>query len=817
MEQQRRYIISILILIVCTVSFSEGYAAIRQENQIDFERETVSEYVLEKALASLSINGNNTSFSSGEGSYSLKMESGSHSLKDTLINSKISTIQSGKWKITADTLTSQRDSTILEAQGNVTIQNGDLVLRADFIRYYTETDWVYLEGNTEITFEDSMKVHAQKAEINLKNLHGYMYEALVRMSNPYVEVRGEVLERKVNNKYLFKNTVITVCDTETKAWSVLAYVAEIDIEGYATLYNFVLDIYGYEVLRIPRIEFPFATKRKSGFLLPELAISSSKGVEFEIGYYFAIDEKSDMLLSSRIMSQNGVMLSGMYRARYSPESTLWLAGNWIYEVSIEDYISPVTQDRYKADDNRYWLRGMYNTLLGESRWRLQLDVDYASDLVFASDYKSGMVGSDVTFDQTFELFGRDFNPLRQNRKSKAVISSSYDRFGVAFSSTYEQNLLAQDNAIQINDSKVVDQLPSAQLFLHRQRVLGDIPEAKYFPVEVEGILGSTYFVRDSGANGLRADITPKIYVPFQLEYFSITSSAILNQRVYFTEKNGLVNSVEEKDIYVFVPEYATVIESHMARAYSISHISPLEEVGDSRWTGVMHKIKPWASYTNRPYVNQNSIPNFTVDDRLGVINAVGYGITTSLVRKKETVVIAIEEKDGIQVPKRELSSDYLEFLRVQIWQEYYPSLKHTPYKNNISPLGSEIEYFYDSALSLRVVSRLDLQTGEIIRGDVTVFYTLKDYSLSVGYDYQKKAEHYDQNNKISSIYVGLETPVVFSMQAKIRYGYDIVRNKSSEISAALSYVDQCYSIGLSYYQDFFGTSVGFLFSVPVFF
>lgn len=39
------------------------------------------------------------------------------------------------------------DNTIVEAQGGVVLQRGNDILKADFARYYSATNWVYLKGN----------------------------------------------------------------------------------------------------------------------------------------------------------------------------------------------------------------------------------------------------------------------------------------------------------------------------------------------------------------------------------------------------------------------------------------------------------------------------------------------------------------------------------------------------------------------------------------------------------------------------------------------------------------------------------------------
>ena len=49
------------------------------------------------------------------------------------------------WRITADKMVSLNDGVIVEASGNVVLERGDDTLQADFARYFTTTDWVFVQ------------------------------------------------------------------------------------------------------------------------------------------------------------------------------------------------------------------------------------------------------------------------------------------------------------------------------------------------------------------------------------------------------------------------------------------------------------------------------------------------------------------------------------------------------------------------------------------------------------------------------------------------------------------------------------------------
>lgn len=733
----------------------------------------------------------------------------------TTITESINTAEQTDWKITAENLTSSVQSTVIEAEGNVVITNGSISLYADYLRYFTDTNWVYLRGNVLLHFEDNAVIKADEAEINTDNLKGFMMNASIQLENPFVLITGKEVERKGEKSYFFRNATVTSCDAEVPPWEFSARLIDVYIDGYTVMYDSTVNVYGLRTVTIPSLLIPSNISRQTGFLVPSLAFSGNKGISLEIPFYWAIDEHNDLLVTANIMSKKGVMLGTRYRAQYKEYQKIWLAGNWIYETNLDNLRSPVTQDTYTPHNNRYWIRGMADTLIGLSRWNFQINIDYASDLSFMSDYKNGTLGSNATLDETFDFFGRELNPIRQNRVSEAVVSRSYNRFGLAFSARYEEDLVSLQNAITETDGMAVQELPSAELFVYRQGIFGDLPIKKYLPFEFETDFSTTYFIRNSSNHGFRATFNPTLYLPLQWDYISITPLIKLNQRAYLntTTKSPVGSSVPRQDQnYVIIPEYTIQAESSISRAYKIHTDTPLTTQNPTRWAGIMHTIQPFLSYTYRHNVDQSKLPEYTIIDRLEAINAIRYGFTTSLVRKREHLVTTFDEESGTLSTHTEY--DYLRFLSLTVEQSFLPSKEGTQYVYNLLPVELTLKYYITSTFSLRTFTKIDSVYGDLIRTDITAEYLVNNFRFAVGYDFQEKRLEYYQPEKINSVYIEIETPVFYSMQINGRYAHDIQRDKPSEISAELRYVNQCYSIGLRYYQDFFDSSIGLLFSIP---
>ena len=147
-------------------------------------------------------------------SYAQEQKTNSSQNSISHITQNVSKADKTDWKITAENLSSSVQSTVVEASGNVVITNGAITLKADYIRYFTDTQWVYLRGNVLLHFEDNAVIKADEAEINTENLKGFMMNASIQLEDPFVLITGKEVERKGDKSYFFRNATVTSCDAE---------------------------------------------------------------------------------------------------------------------------------------------------------------------------------------------------------------------------------------------------------------------------------------------------------------------------------------------------------------------------------------------------------------------------------------------------------------------------------------------------------------------------------------------------------------------------------------------------------------------------
>lgn len=75
----------------------------------------------------------------------------------------------------------------------------------------------------------------------------------------------------------------------------------------------VLKLGGMPVLGSPWFTFPLSAERKSGFLSPVLGMSSARGLDISVPYYFNIAPNYDYTLTPQIITKRGVMIGNEFR------------------------------------------------------------------------------------------------------------------------------------------------------------------------------------------------------------------------------------------------------------------------------------------------------------------------------------------------------------------------------------------------------------------------------------------------------------------------------------------------------------------------
>ncbi len=712
-----------------------------------------------------------------------------------------------KWDLTADSLSSLSNEEVLEAKGNVYLRRGSEYLKADYARYYLSTKWVYLKGNVQVRLgRDELK--AEEAEFDLSSKVGWLKKGQVFMEGPHTYLTGDHITKYWGDVYSFKRAKVTTCDGDVPAWSITADEAVVEIDGYARLSHTSFQVKDTPVAYAPYFIVPTKTTRQSGFLTPEYGISSSKGLDVNLPFFWAINDRSDLTVNERFMDLRGFMHGLRYRARPDSDSMGWFRVDWLQDKKTNDEVADgdyTDDDLKRANPERWWVRGMYDSVLPNPEWRLKADLDFVSDQDYLSEFEKDFGGFQDSRDELFDLFRRDLQEKNRDRVSGVLLTRDWERAGLALSAEYTQNPGFGHGNESISEDPTVQRLPQLDAFWHQGRVLDAVP----LEFAAQGQAG--YFYRRNGTRGARYEINPRVTLPVTSRFGGIVANAGLRQSVYDTENpshsiSGSSStappreSSENRTLF----EYDVAGTTDFARVYALaSPALPVttESVGQSRNVAVRHSIQPRLEYFYRPQEDQDSNPYYDSDDRLLPRTEMVYSLTNVITTKRERVVMGKDE-EGKDVPR--LETDYVDLVRLRVGQGYdhrEESRDEEVDRYPRRPFGdifADLEIALTDTLSLETRNNWSPYLDEFTRHQSGLGFQLPYWHARgfFGYDYRSELDEYkrtrDREYNYLTTSVGFDLGPSFNFSGS--YSYDVVDPDNQETELRLTYNDQCYQI-----------------------
>ena len=279
----------------------------------------------------------------------------------------------------------EKQGDLYTADGDVEILFQNYVMRAEHGTYNESTGEV--EANGRVVFDGGphdAHLIAAHATYNVKSETGIFYDVsgtfgavvhghtvILTTSNPFFIVGREV--HKVDrNRYVVFHGSITSCAEQPPAWTFRAEKIDVVAGEDAKLYHS-----NFRLLRLPIFYFPYtqapasAISRTSGFLLPSIGESSTKGFILGDSVYWAINRWSDLSVGAEYFSSRGWSQTAEFRMRPSESSSLEL-----HYFGVLDRGAPVTHQDQGGEEVR---------LSGETsgdHWRAATSVDYLSSFLF---------------------------------------------------------------------------------------------------------------------------------------------------------------------------------------------------------------------------------------------------------------------------------------------------------------------------------------------------------------------------------------------------------------------------------------------------
>ncbi|MGZ5208862.1 MAG: LPS-assembly protein LptD [Sulfuricurvum sp.] len=375
--------------------------------------------------------------------------------------------------LSADALTYDRNTSIIEASGNVN------VFKAGQYHGVSEYSRLNLESDTRYSKPYYMIDHSTGAWMSSDEASG------------------------CQSKIDLASGMVSGCNSTDPLWKIYFSSADYDTESmWVNIYNARLYIQDIPVMYFPYFGYPTDHTRRSGLLMPSFGLSNVEGIYYEQPIYLAPSNSWDVELRPQIRTLRG---SGIYAdLRFVDTASSKGSIRLGYFKEQSDYVSHYNL----ANDHHYGYGVSYTHNAFLKEW-FDLDLEGESGL-----YVNGSWMNDV-----------DYLNLQQSNETKNVTSNQiFSRINGYYSSEdnyagmYFKHYQYLDEAIPY--SQTIQTLPTLHYHRYLENFLGD-------HLLLNGDVTASNFYRPDGIRAVQGDINIPIMLQTSLfdDYLDVSYTA----------------------------------------------------------------------------------------------------------------------------------------------------------------------------------------------------------------------------------------------------------------------------------------------------
>ena len=508
-------------------------------------------------------------------------------------------------------LSQEKDGPIFKLHGQVEIRYRNYILYTDEASYDSSTGEVKADGHVVLDGgPNDEHIEASHATYNIRKETGHFENVVgttgikargprttLTSSNPFA-FTGKVVDKPAPDHYVVTDGTVTTCELPRPKWVFDARRVYVDVQGNATIYNSTFKIRGIPILYLPFATHPVQREaRQSGFLIPSIGQSSTKGTVVGESAFLVINRSMDAHVGAEYFSKRGWSQRGEFRAQPSEKSFVDLNYFGVIDRGIGNPVMKQGGEnaRLNAEDTFGHFRGVAN-------------IDYLSSYVFRLAFNeifSQAVSSEVT--------------------SQAFLSNTTQGFSYNASVQRYQNF----ESTTTGDVITILHAPSFESSSVDRR-LGPSPFYWSYDAAAEGLSRSEPGFRTANLVG-RFDVNPGISLPLVLHGWSVRPDLAVRDTYYTQEllpSSGAVGLAADDSVNRKALE--TGLEFRPP---------PVEKVFGKEFLGRKwkHVIEPRIVYRYVTGVNNfQNILRFDDRDILSDTNEVEYAVVNRLYAKRES-------------------------------------------------------------------------------------------------------------------------------------------------------------------------------------
>ncbi len=336
----------------------------------------------------------------------------------------------------ADEIEYERARNLYLARGRVVLREATRVLRADALRFDARTQRGEARGNVVLTqgesrlFADSLEFELGAATADAPALlTGRARAGRIETGASGLRISGAELQKLDARRYWIEDARITTCNCtpagggkEVKSdprlpWQLRAERAELELGGYATLYNTRFELLGVPLLWLPGgvVKYPLKETRQTGLLQPGFRRSSRTGVDIDLPFFWAAHEQVNVLFTPHWLQKNGIKPEAQVEYVFGASSWGQLFGSFLAD---DDSVEP-SQPATPFDDDRFAFAWRADHALGAG-FRHKVNARVVSDNMYDFDFREFDGAWRDRFLEASTFIEKRFGPLQRDGLSLEV-------------------------------------------------------------------------------------------------------------------------------------------------------------------------------------------------------------------------------------------------------------------------------------------------------------------------------------------------------------------------------------------------------------
>ncbi|MCP5396515.1 MAG: LPS-assembly protein LptD [Sphingomonadaceae bacterium] len=272
------------------------------------------------------------------------------------------------------------DRDIVTARGNVVMRSEGQSVRADTVSWNRPAGTIMAEGNVRFVDQDGNQLYTEGLELTDKFEAGSMQDMLLSLREGG-RLAARNGQRNEDGSVELEQAAYSACRVITgdgcprsPSWRIVADRVTYSPEDKRVRFKgATFEMFGVPILPLPRLTVRTDGKAASGFLIPDLRISESNGLEVSGNYYMRLADNRDLMLGATAYTGASPMANAQYR-QLTSQGAYQVTGYITHSRRIAQFTGVPTAERS--------LRGY---LFANGRFQLSPEWSFTGSVRLASD------------------------------------------------------------------------------------------------------------------------------------------------------------------------------------------------------------------------------------------------------------------------------------------------------------------------------------------------------------------------------------------------------------------------------------------------